>query len=168
MFVILVQRNYLLGLLAHTGALSRSLVHPYPKPHPRVWSHAPMPPEPLSRRQKAGRNHWSQVPLTRGENLGVAVPLWGRSHHPHNNMPGTTGTEFALERWRYPREEVAKSEMGTPLFDPTRCVRESWISFRGGWRHLSPRCPQDQGGQRKPGSAPPGPRVVRAGPQPRV
>lgn len=37
-------------------------------------------------------------------------------------------------------EEVAKGEMGTPLFDPTRCVRESWILFSPGWRHLSPCC----------------------------
>ena len=91
-----------------------------------------------------GRNHWSQVPLTRGENLGVAVPLWGRSHPLHKNIPKRTCTEFALERWRYPREEVANGEMGTPLFDPIRCVRESWTSFRPGRRHLFPCCHQDQ------------------------
>lgn len=67
----------------------------------------------------------------------------GRSHLLYKNIPKRTGTEFALERWRYPREEVAKGEMGTPLFDPTRCVRESWISFSRGWRHLSPRYHQD-------------------------
>jgi hypothetical protein len=75
-----------------------------------------MPPAPLSGRKRAGRNHWSQVPLTRGENLGVGVLLWGRSYPLHKNIPERTGTEFALERWRYPREEVAKGEHGnTPL-----------------------------------------------------
>lgn len=68
----------------------------------------------------------------------------GRSHSMHKNIPQRTGTEFVLERWRYPREEVAKGEMGTPLFDPIRCVRESWILFSPGWRHLVPCYHQDQ------------------------
>lgn len=31
--------------------------HLYSKPHPGVWSHARMPPEPLSQWKRAGRNH---------------------------------------------------------------------------------------------------------------
>lgn len=149
-------------------AFSSPQAHPYSKPHAGVWSHARMPPEPLSLWTRAGRNHRSQVPLTRGENLGVAVPFWGRSHRLHKNIPKRAGTEFASERWRYPREEVAKGEMGTPLFDPTRCVRESWISFSPGSRHLSPMMPPGTAGQRKPGSPLPLPQVVPVGPQPRV
>ena len=111
-------------------------------------------PEPPSGRKMPGRNHWSQVPLTGGENPRVAVPLRGRSHPGHQNIPQSTGSPFALERWRYPREEVAKGETGTALFDPRRCVRESWILFSPGWIHPSvlptPSAP---------------PRAVRAGPQ---
>lgn len=94
-------------------------------------------PEPPSGRKMTGRNHWSQVPLTGGENPRVVVPLRGRSHPGHQNIPQRTGSPFALERWRYPREEVAKGEMGTALFDPRRCVRESWILFSPGWIHPS-------------------------------
>lgn len=111
-------------------------------------------PEPLSGRKMTGRNHWSQVPLTRGENPRVAVPLRGRSHPVHQNIPKRTGSPFALERWRYPREEVAKGEMGTALFDPRRCVRESWILFSPGWIHPSV-LPPESAGQRNPGSPPP-------------
>lgn len=61
----------------------------------------------------------------------------GRSYHLHKNNSKKTSTEFRLMRWRHPTEEVAKGEdENTPLFDPTRCVRESWTSFGLGWRSV--------------------------------
>lgn len=97
--------NYLLSALS---ARSRSLFpafsppppqsHLYSKLQPGIWSHTRVPPEPLSGRERTGRNHWSQVPVTRGENLRVVVPFWGRSHPLHKNIPKKIGTEFALDR----------------------------------------------------------------------
>ena len=168
--------NYLLFLLcvcwgacelAGRGAVSQKEEEAARSTYPALRRHISTPklirgsgvtlgctPEPPSGRKMPGRNHWSQVPLTGGENPRVAVPLRGRSHPGHQNIPQSTGSPFALERWRYPREEVAKGETGTALFDPRRCVRESWILFSPGWIHPSvlptPSAP---------------PRAVRAGPQ---
>lgn len=89
----------------------------------------------------AGKKPWSQVPKTkRGKPLNGKEFLYGEGTSPAHKQPKENWYRVWVDEVEKPREEVAKGEdENTLLFDPTRCVRESWTSFRPGWSHLSPR-----------------------------
>lgn len=178
MFVILVQRNYPLRLLCASlrrrkgpQRLRTSTVFS-PQAHacstPAIQESGVMLERPLSHFPGGkGQEGTTGHRFHRKEGKpGVAVPLWGRSHPLHKTIPKGTGPEL---RWRGggAAERKWQGQMGTPLFDPARCVRESWISLAGTETSLSAR-PPGSVGERKPRSPPPLAQVVRAGPQPRV